>query len=117
MNSADLIVLRLAAVVFLAILSNAIHRLHRRHTRQQQCFEALQRPCTLCGAFSGSSCVDKQGLPSFCIGREWRVRFNQTRIPLDDPRLPLSLKIASAVVNRGPHSALRADEESEVSKH
>ena len=65
MNSVDLIVLGLTGLIVLALASFGGYKLHRRHTRQQRCYEALRIPCRICGAFRGSTCVDKDGTPIF----------------------------------------------------
>jgi hypothetical protein len=65
MNSAELIIVGVAGLIILAISSYAYYKLHRRRIRQRQCFEALQCPCPICGAFSGSPCIDKHGEPIY----------------------------------------------------
>ena len=65
MNSVDLIVLGLTGLIVLALASFGGYKLHRRHTRQQRCYEALRIPCPICGAFRGSACIDKDGAPAF----------------------------------------------------
>lgn len=65
MNSAYLIVSGSTGLVVLALTSYVYYRFQRRRVRQEQCYEALQRPCPICGAVRDSPCVDKQGTPMF----------------------------------------------------
>jgi hypothetical protein len=65
MNNVELIIAGIAAVVVLSAVSYGWHRLHRRRIRQQQCFDALQITCPVCGAQNGAPCNAKQGDPTF----------------------------------------------------
>lgn len=51
--------------VIVALTFYVWHWLHRRQIRQQQCFDALQVSCPVCGALGGVPCKDKQGAPTF----------------------------------------------------
>ena len=65
MDSTQWILVALAVVAFLTISSYAVHMIHRRQARQEKCFEALQRTCSVCGAVRDSPCIDKHGAPVF----------------------------------------------------
>jgi hypothetical protein len=65
MNYVELIIAGIAAVVVLLAASYGWYMLHRRRIRQQQCFDALQITCPVCGAQNGAPCSAKQGATTF----------------------------------------------------
>jgi hypothetical protein len=65
MSEIQMILIACAVAGIVASIFYGWHRVHRRQIRQQQCFEALQVTCPVCGALGGAPCVDRQGTPTF----------------------------------------------------